>query len=538
MKSPETTAPEPLPHRLLGIETEYGLYVEGRGAEDLMEESRLLVSAYQGPWAGPWDYRTEDPRRDMRGFRVDRLSYDEQDARYDRQGPPSRLSSSEQRADRVLANGARLYNDHGHPEYSTPECVSLVELVTHDRAGEWIVRDCARLRTERTGRPIRLYKNNTDFHGMSYGCHENYLCHRGLPFERLLQGLIPFLITRILFTGAGKAAVETGGPHAGASHYQLSQRPDFFAVEASVDTLASRPIFNTRDESHADPNRYRRLHVIAGDANMAEFATALKVGTTSLVLSLLEAGWEPLFRLEDPVSAAQEISRDPSLRWIVRLADGRTMRALDLQRLYLGEARAVLSDLSADAAWTLREWERVLDDLEADPVGPEDRVDWIAKRKLLESYIEAEGLWWENPALKSLDLAYHDLDPETGLFAALEQGGVMSRLTHDDQVERALTTPPAATRARLRGMLVRVAAERVRAISWGRAMVAVGKEGRHLSLRLDEEWGRNPEASMLPTDLPSLLERGTTEAERERVLMEWAQCPLPVNGELDDPDQG
>ncbi|HTE18630.1 MAG TPA: proteasome accessory factor PafA2 family protein, partial [Armatimonadota bacterium] len=363
--------------RLFGIETEYGILVEGKGAQDLMDESRLLVQAYPGPWAGPWDYRAENPRRDMRGFQVDHLNYDHQDARYDRPGATSHMSGEEQRSDRALVNGARLYNDHGHPEYSTPECRTLRDLVAHDRAGERVVLECARLRTEQTGREVRLFKNNSDFHGMTYGCHEGYLCSRSVPFESLLHGMLPFLVTRILYAGAGKTGVETGGPFAKECPYQISQRADFFTEIASVDTLAKRPIFNTRDEAHADPRRHRRLHVICGDANLSEFATALKVGTTSLVLSLLEAGWEPLFRLKNPVDAIKIVSRDPSFRWILELEDGRTMRATDIQRIYLRDAQKLLAGGDPDTDWTLREWEQVLNDLETDIYRAEDRLDWV-----------------------------------------------------------------------------------------------------------------------------------------------------------------
>ncbi|HEU4753190.1 MAG TPA: proteasome accessory factor PafA2 family protein [Armatimonadota bacterium] len=461
--------PQPIAGRLFGIETEYGILVEGRGAQDLMEESRLLVRAYPGVWAGPWDYRAEGPRQDMRGFQAERLNYNEEDARLDRGAPWRGMSAEEQRSDRALANGARLYNDHGHPEYSTPECRTLQELVAHDRAGERIVLECGRRRTEETRREVRLFKNNTDFHGISYGCHEGYLTERCVPFERLLHGMLPFLVTRILYAGAGKVGVESGGPLARECPFQLSQRADFFTEVASVDTLARRPIFNTRDEPHADARRYRRLHVICGDANMSEFATALKVGTTCLALGLIEAGWEPLFRLKNPVDAIQRVSRDPSFRWLVELEDGRTIRATDIQRVYLRDAQKLLAGAGPETDWTLREWERVLDDLEADPFRAEDRLDWVAKRKLLEAYIEAENLWWEDEALRSLDLEYHNIDPELGLHAALEQGGQMARVVDDTQIEQAVSRPPRNTRAALRGELVRRFAEAIERVSWGRA---------------------------------------------------------------------
>ncbi len=509
--------------RLFGIETEYGILVEGRGAGDLMEESRLLVRAYAEatgrPSAGPWDYRVEDPRRDMRGFQVDRLSYDTRDAEFDR-APSARhrhLSAEEERADRVLANGARLYNDHGHPEYSTPECRTLRDLVTHDRAGMEILLACARRRAAEAEREVSLFKNNTDFHQASYGTHEGYLAARSVPFETLLFGMLPFLVTRPLFAGAGKVGVETDGPFAKECQFQLSQRADFFTEVASVDTLARRPIFNTRDEAHADPRAHRRLHVICGDANMSEWATSLKVGTTCAVLELIESGWEPLFRLRDPVRAIKQVSRDPALRWILELEDGRTMRATDLQRIYLQDAKRLLDGSGADMAWTLREWERVLNDLETDWRATTDRVDWAAKRALLESFIEAEGLWWEDPTLRSLDLEYHHLDPERGLFLALEESGEMIRLSDPDVVTCATVRPPADTRAALRGALVERFGSEIERLSWGRVGLRAGSETRWISL--PAEWGadagRDTEAN---GGLPNRL-RAAKTVEEALVLM-------------------
>jgi proteasome accessory factor PafA2 len=482
--------------RLFGVETEYGILVEGKGAHDLMEESRLLVRAYPGVWAGPWDYRSEDPRADLRGYRVEALNYNEEDARLDRHGSASYASTSEQRSDRALANGARLYNDHGHPEYATPECRSLRDLVAHDRAGERIVLECARRRTEETGREVRIFKNNTDFHGMSYGCHEGYLVQRKVPFEKLLYGMIPFLVTRILYAGAGKPGVESSGPLADSCVYQISQRADFFSEIASVDTLAKRPIFNTRDEAHADPRKYRRLHVICGDANPGEFATALKVGTTALVLSLLETGWEPLFRLRDPVSAIKQVSRDPSFRWLLELEDGRTLRATDIQRVYLRDAQKLLAGSDEETDWVLREWEQVLDDLETDPYRAEDRLDWVAKRRLLETYIEAEGIWWEDEVIRSLDLEYHNVDPDAGLYHALEQGGQMRRFVDDAAIAAAQAEPPADTRAALRGDLIRRFGPELARVSWGRVEIPEGSETRRYTLPM-----------VAPEAVPALRER-------------------------------
>jgi Pup amidohydrolase len=508
--------------RLFGIETEYGILVEGKGAQDLMDESRLLVRAYPGTWAGPWDYRSEDPRRDMRGFRVEHLSYDVADARYDTPSS-SRMSSEEQRADRTLTNGARLYNDHGHPEYATPECRTLRDLVAHDKAGERIVGECARLRAEETGGEIRLFKNNTDFHGSSYGCHEGYLCGRAVPFERLLHGMIPFLVTRILYAGAGKTGVETNGPLSGECQYQISQRADFFTEVASVDTLAKRPIFNTRDEAHTDPRRHRRLHVICGDANLSEFATALKVGTTCLVLSLLEAGWEPLFRLKNPVDAIKIVSRDPSHRWVLELEDGRTMRATDIQAIYVRDAQSLLAGADPDTDWTLREWGRVLADLERDVYLAEDRVDWVAKRRLLETYIEAEGLWWEDDVLRSLDLEYHNVDTELGLYYGLEEAGQMVRVVDDKAIDAAVRQAPRNTRAAVRGSLVRRFAPQIERISWGRVALRAA-ETRWLALpaELEEECG----------DLSAAVDSAKTVEEAVGMLSQ-----REGSGEKDVPEQ-
>jgi proteasome accessory factor A len=474
-----------LGRRLFGIETEYGILVEGKDAGDLMEEARLLVRAYTGTHAGPWDYRREDPRQDLRGFRVDRLNENPEDAAYDR--PGQYRSIEDQRSDRVLTNGSRFYNDHGHPEYATPECDSLQELVAHDRAGERIALACAQSREAAAGVPVTLFKNNTDFHGMSYGCHESYLLRRDVPWENLYAGLMPFFVTRAIFAGAGKVGVETNGPMAGDCAYQLSQRADFFTEEASVDTLHRRPILNTRDEPHAEAREYRRLHVICGDANLSGWATAMKVGSTCLVLGLLEAGWRPLFRVSRPVEAIKTVSRDPALRWLVEMEDGRTLRATDVQRLYQREAACLLQGADAELDWVLEEWGRALDELERDPFRTEDRIDWVAKRRLLETYLEAEGSGWENPALRSLDLEYHNIDPEASLYYALEEGGQMQRLVEEEAITRAMAHPPATTRAFLRGECVRRFASDIRRIGWGRILLANGAGERWLDLsrRLD-----------------------------------------------------
>lgn len=477
--------------RIFGLETEYGILVDGRGAGDLMEESRQVVLAYRGLSVGPWDGAAETPRRDLRGFQVDSLSYDTVDARFDSSGGRHYASASEQRADRMLLNGARLYNDHGHPEYSTPECRSLFDLVAHDAAGERIIAAAARERSLRLGVPIRMFKNNTDYHGASYGCHESYLFPRDVPFPELLHSMLPFLATRCLYAGAGKVGVEAPadrprGWDPGPTSFQLSQRADFFEEIASVDTLARRPLFNTRDEPHGSDSLWRRVHIICGDANRSRFATALKVGATALVLRLIESGWKPLFELEHPVRAFQAVSRADGGAVSLPLRDGRKLRATDVQRVYLEDVRRSVAEPTAEIEWVLTAWQSVLDDLDRDPDATADRLDWAAKRRLFQMFIDAEGIEWDDPLVQSLDLAYHDLDPEEGLFSAVEAEMICP--VSEAQIERALMTPPSDTRAALRSELISGRAADVRRLSWGRAWLSDGHEDPEL-VEFPPDWG-------------------------------------------------
>jgi proteasome accessory factor PafA2 len=463
---------------LFGIETEYGIAVDGRGAGDLVTESRAVVRAYAGKAAGPWYYKGEDPRNDMRGFHVDKLNFDPNDAQFDTPGQKP-LPVEEERADRVLVNGARLYNDHGHPEYSTPECASLLDLVAHDKAGEKIVLACANARSEQTGASkVHIFKNNTDYHGSSYGTHENYLIPRATPFSQLLSGLLPFFATRILYTGAGKLGIE---PNGDKGLYQISQRADFFTEEASVDTLHRRPLVNTRDEPHADPREWRRLHVICGDANMSEYAIALKVGTMYLVTSLLEMGWQPWVKLKSPTEAIKHISRDQTHKWLVQDESG-TISGVDVQRVYLAAAKEKLSGRGYDTDWTLREWERTLDTLESDPLSLGDRLDWVAKRGLLADYVESEGIGWDDETLPSFDLAYSNIDPDEGLYYALEQAGEMIRLTDDATVNAAMTQAPTNTRAAIRGHLIDTFNESIGVAGWNRVVLRTEDESWMVAL--------------------------------------------------------
>ena len=438
---------------------------------DVVVESMELIRCYVSrDFVALWDYALENPRLDMRGFEVAALRNDKDETVHlqkDRQRP---IALADLKSDLIVHNGARLYNDHTHPEFSTPECYSLRDLVAVDRAGERILLQCARRRTQTRGAGVvRLYKNNTDFEGHSYGCHENFLLSRDLPFQQVIDGLLPFVVTRQIFAGAGKVGVEQD-VRAAATPYQLSQRADFFEVIASVDTMHRRPLVNTRDEPHADPAHYRRLHLIIGDANMCEYATALKVGTASLVLDLLEAGALPAFVLADPIGALKAVSRDASYQWPVALAGGRSSSAVEIQAALLAAAQRVFQGRDPETDWILAAWRDVLDGLAQDPQTLVGRVDWVTKKWLLDAFAESEGLDWERPEdrawLQSQDLEYHNIDPDEGLYAVLEAADQVERVVAEEDVQRALFEPPGDTRAYFRGKMLQKFASAVRSLNW------------------------------------------------------------------------
>ena len=473
-------------NRIFGIETEYGITLEGADQVDTVKESIELVSSYRAAaWQPTWDYSLEDPSRDVRGFRAKQLHEHPDEEKLQKKDRKRNLSHAEIKSDLILSNGARLYNDHAHPEYSTPECTQLLQLVAHDKAGERILLQCARRRSEALGdKRVLLYKNNTDFHGHSYGCHDNYLMRRDVPFEYVQASLIPLFVTRQIFAGAGKVGIENEAGIQQAGHFQLAQRSDFFMVEASVDTMSKRPLVNTRDEPHADPKVYRRLHGIVGDANMSEYATALKVGTTALVLDLIEER-----RISDeitpavPIEAVRSISRDPTYAWNVKLQDGRGISAVDIQRSYLSLAQKHLAGRDSDTDWTLQQWEETLDQLERDPLQLVDRLDWVAKRWLLETFVEEEGIEWSDPWIQSLDLEYHNVDPERGLFHELQEVTPMLRLVTDAVIETAITEPPRTTRAYFRGKVVERFSENIRPIQWDNVRFKVGWRTQSVDLK-------------------------------------------------------
>ena len=365
-----------------------------------------------------------------------------------------------------LRNGSRIYLDVGsHPEYATAECDDLVQLINHDRAGERILEDLIidaeqRLASEGISGDIFLFKNNTDSHGNSYGCHENYLISRVGDFARITDVLVPFLVSRQLICGSGKVLHTARG-----AEFSVSQRAEHIWESVSSATTRSRPIINTRDEPHADPERYRRLHVIVGDSNMSETTTLLKVGSAELVLRLIEAG-VPMrdLTLENPIRAIRDLSRDPTGRVTVSLSNGRRASALDLQTEYYEKISEFVQREGLGTQTIVRVldlWERTLRAVAEDKLALVDtEIDWVIKHKLLDQYAAKHGLGLDDPRIAQLDLAYHDIRRGRGLFDLLERRGMAARVTNDLDIFRAKSVPPQTTRAKLRGDFIRAAQER------------------------------------------------------------------------------
>ena len=385
----------------------------------------------------------------------------------------------------VLTNGARYYVDHAHPEISTPEVATALEAVRFDRAAEEIIRRSmahanAKLALTSSGpAEVIVHKNNSDGKGNSYGCHENYLLARETPFGRIVAQVTPHFVTRQVFDGAGKVGCELPGVPFDHVPYQLSQRADFFEEEVGLETTLKRPIVNTRDEPHCDAQKYRRLHVIVGDANMSEVATYLKVGTTSIILAMIEddaLGDDWL--LGNPVSAIRQVSHDPSLTRTIMLRDGRRATALEIQWGLLERARkyeqlhglaCVDEEVGRDV---LRRWEQVLTGLERDPVSVAPWVDWVAKQRLVDGYAERHDIAPGSARLKAIDLQYHDLRPERGLAS---RAGLDTLIDPAD-VEASITRPPTSTRAYFRGRCLAKYPDEIVAANWDSIVFDVGRE--------------------------------------------------------------
>jgi proteasome accessory factor A len=431
--------------KVCGIETEYGIHV-ANGDPNPIAASSVLINAYAQDVARQqigWDFEDESPGNDARGY-----------AREGSMAPQVETHL----LNTVLTNGARFYVDHAHPEFSTPECADALECLRYDRAGEQIlIRSMeAADASVPDGRTFVVYKNNSDGKGNSYGCHENYLMDRAAPFNRIVHGVTPHFVTRQLYAGAGKVGAETATHEGRRTEFQLSQRAEFFEERVGLETTLKRPIINTRDEPHADPHRYRRLHVIVGDANLAQVATFLKVGTTALVLAMIEddvTGDRDL-ELADPVRAMHEVSFDRTFTRPLPMADGSTATALSIQWELFGLARKYAEDRGLAClggeevgAQVLERWEEVLHGLETDPMSLARQVDWVAKLQLMEAYRERHGCGWDDQRMAALDLQYHDLRPSRSLFARLDT----EQLVDDAAVAEAVTVPPRDTRAWFRG---------------------------------------------------------------------------------------
>jgi len=486
--------------KICGIETEYGIAVRETGEFNPILTSSLLINAYAKPAFRrvKWDYEEESPLRDARGFERTGL-----------EPPPDDESGL---VNVILPNGSRYYVDHAHPEYSSPECSNPRDVVVWDKAGERILEESieAAQYVLQADERISIYKNNSDGKGNSYGTHENYLVDRALPFPNIVKHLTPFLVTRQVFTGAGKVGAENG---AEAVDFQISQRADFFEVEVGLETTFKRPIINTRDEPHADPEKYRRLHVIVGDANMSEISTYLKVGTTGLLLKMIEDDFiADDFSLSEPVRSMRTVSHDPTCRATIPLKEGRSVTAVELQWEYLRLARKYSEENGADDVTTdvLDRWEMTLEGLETDPMSLSRQLDWIAKKQLLEAYRDRDGLEWNHSKLKLIDLQYHDVQRDKGLYFKLVTNGKIETVVSDDEVESAKDHPPEDTRAYFRGECLRRYSPEIVAASWDAVIFDLGDEPLRKVPTLEPTRGTRDKVQHLLDDSPdvhSLLEK-------------------------------
>jgi proteasome accessory factor A len=459
--------------KVLGIETEYGILIRG-GESNPIAASSILINAYVQDLARAgaatssrigWDFEDEHPGNDARGFSADTSM------------PPEVETHL---VNAVLTNGARYYVDHAHPELSTPECADPRSIVVYDRAAERILQRSMVAATDLLpdGQEIVVYKNNSDRKGNSYGCHENYLMDRQVPFSKIVAHVMPHFITRQIFTGAGKVGTEAAGLTSQDVPFQLTQRADFFEEEVGLETTLKRPIVNTRDEPHADAQKYRRLHVIVGDANLSEVATFLKVGTTALVLSMIEDDWLTRDLLPArPVQALRQVSYDLTLARPIELADGSSITALDAQWELHGRARKFADERGLDCVGgeevgedVLRRWEAVLTALETDPGLVADQVDWVAKHRVIDGYRSRHDLRWDDARLAAMDLQYHDLRPSKSLSSRVG----LERIASDEEIDAAVTDPPPDTRAYFRGRCLQRWPQSIVAANWDSLVFDVG----------------------------------------------------------------
>lgn len=443
--------------KVMGTEVEYGITVKGDPDFDPISSCVLLVNAYREDHAGEilWDYDQENPLADARGFQVDGEKY-----------TPNQQENIAR--NKTLVNGARYYVDHAHPEYSCPEVTNVRDLVVHEKAGERILEASRREANALlpAGSQMLIYKNNSDRKGNSYGSHENYLMDRRTSFKQIVENLMPFFSTRQIYCGAGKVGAENRGAPV---DYQISQRADFFETEVALDTMVKRPIINTRDEPHADREKYRRLHVIVGDANLSEYTIYLRNGVTAIVLEMIEDGAiTKNLTLRDPVRAIKETSHDPTCRKELQLDEGRRLMAVDIQAEYLDMALAYFSSRSVDPINkdVLLKWQHAIECLRRDPMELSTKVDWVMKKAMIEGFMERKSLDWSSPQVEMLDLQYHDLRPDKGLYYLLERQGRADRIVGDEEITNAIHQPPTDTRAYFRGECLRKYGSAVFGVNW------------------------------------------------------------------------
>ena len=453
--------------KICGIETEYGIVCRGAREANPVASSSILVNAYSGLVSQRvgWDFEDEHPGRDARSG-------------LEMVGTPDLESHL---VNTVLTNGARFYVDHAHPEYSSPECRTPLEATLYDTAGEHVLRAAMASATHLLppGQSIVVYKNNSDGKGNSYGCHENYLVARSLPFDAIVRGVLAHFVTRQVMVGAGKVSSEAPTswyPGGRRPVFQLSQRADFMEEVVGLETTIKRPIVNTRDEPHADATQFRRLHVIVGDANRSEVATFLKMASTALVLAMLEDDVAlPIPQPDDPVAAIRAVSADPTLRATITCG-GRTVTALDVQDALCAAAQDYVERGGGDALGdddavrAVALWREVIDDLATDPERVADRVDWVAKYRLLDAYKERHGLDWDDARLAALDLQYHDLRPERSPYDRLG----LQRLVDPAAAGVAATAAPERTRAWFRGECLRRWPQAIVSANWDSVVLDVG----------------------------------------------------------------
>ena len=453
--------------KVLGIETEYGIIATGVDSSPVTSSS-LLINSYVSRFESKigWDFEAEMPMSDARGFNLDDVF-------------PQDIEMN--MVNTVLTNGARYYVDHAHPEVSTPECRTASEAVLFDRAGEEIVRQSmlAAKRVLPDGAELVAYKNNSDGKGNSYGCHENYLLSRSVPFGEMAALITTHFVTRQIFCGAGKVGSEFEGMPNNSVPFQLSQRADFFEEEIGLETTLKRPIVNTRDEPHCDPTKYRRLHVIVGDANMSEVATFLKLGTTAILLSMIEdEQFEDDLVLATPVSAIRQVSHDPTLKQKILLDSRKTYTALNLQEILCERAEKYADRFGLesvgeeDGKLILSRWREALEGLRQDPSTMSHVIDWVAKKRIVDGIAERYDLRANDPRLKAIDLQYHDMRTEKCL--ALRAG--LETMTNPEDVLRATTTPPETTRAYFRGMCLQKWPADVVAANWDSVVFDIGRD--------------------------------------------------------------